>query len=374
MKMPVKVLLLMVVLLAGWGNACLASGVFSQDTYRLEKGETHVGDLFVSGRNVVIEGTVEGDVYSFAKTVQISGKVTGDLITFSADTAIRGEVDGDIRAFTQRLVVDGRVSRNITAFTQHLLLAETGEVGRNILAFVDTADLFGRTGGEANGFVAEMRITGEVGRGLSMLQVGSLQIEQTAQIGGDVRYSSHHEAIIAPGAKIEGEVLYTPIEPDPDEGPSFPFLSVAMSLISTLVLWLAVRYLLPQALLGIRQELDEKIGVHVGVGALLLLSAPILTLILIVTIIGIPLAVTLVAVVGLLLFTAKIFVGTWAGHRLADYLQWPLHPLLRELIGILGLYVLTQIPYLGWLAAAAIWLVFVGAVAAAVRRANTHAA
>ncbi|UFJ39966.1 polymer-forming cytoskeletal protein [Brevibacillus humidisoli] len=370
MKNRIRMLLLVFALLAISGTTCFAFQAVSQETYVLANGETHIGDLFVTGRKVVIEGHVQGDIYSFAESLQISGKVTGDVITFSNDTVIRGEIDGDIRAFTRNLTIDGHVTRSTTVFTQYLNLSQSGEIGRNVLAFSQTVDLLGRLGGEINGTIADMRITGEIGRGITMLRVGQLQIEPSAKINGDVRYMSHQEASIAPGAQITGEVAYTQLEPEPKESPTWPILLVVMSVISTVLLWLVIRFLFPKTLLSIQRTLDEKTLGHFGVGILLLLAVPMLTVILLITIIGIPVAVTLVVVVGVLLFVAKIFVGTWAGLRLAERFQWRIPPLLTELIGVIGLSLLVHLPFAGWLVAIAVWMIFLGAVAATVRRVN----
>jgi len=269
------------------------------------------------------------------------------------------------------LTIDGHVSRNVTLFAQYFDLAQPGEIGGNILAFTETVDLAGRLGKEINGAISEVRITGEIGRGSTMLHVDKLHIEPSARINGDLHYTSPHEAAIAPGAQIAGEVSFHRAQPEPEEKPSYwPLFLTTASLISTLLIWLAIRYLFPQALFAIHRTLDEKRVSTLGVGLLLLLAAPMLILVLLVTLVGIPVAVTLAAVLGILLYVAKIFVGSWAGIRLVDRLQLPISPLLAELIGVLGVSLLSGLPFVGWLLAAAIWTLFLGAAAAAVRRTN----
>lgn len=373
--MIARTLLLALLLLLTSATTCFAIGVHSQETYVLASGEIHDGDLLVSGRKVIIEGTVVGDVYAFAENILVSGKVTGDLLTFSRNTEIRGEVDGNIRAFTDQLTIDGHVTRNLTLFAQYLSLSELGEIDGNILTLAKSVDLKGRLGREFNGAVAELRITGEVGRGIPMLRVGQLHIEPTAHINGDVHYASPHAATIAPEANISGEVTFHQVHPKPERKKSFfwPLFLTFASLISTLLIWLVIRYLFPSSLSAIHRTLQDRWASKLGVGFVLLLALPMLLLVLVITLIGIPLAITLAAGTGVMLYVAKVFIGSWAGIRLTERLGWRISPLLAELLGVVVVSLLVQLPFVGWVLAAVIWALFFGATISAVRQINRSA-
>ncbi len=354
------------------GTAAYAFGAVNQDTYVLTRGETHKGDLAVNAKKAVIEGVVDGDLYVFAENVQVIGEVKGDVISFAGETDIRGKVDGNVRSFTQHLTIEGEVTRNVTAMTQNLVVAEEGTVRGSVLTFAESVDLFGKVGKEANGAVNTFRVTGQIGQGVSMLHGNHIQIDSTAVISGDLNYMSPQKADIQPGAAISGKITFTPEAPPKEHaGRSVPFLLIAMSLLSTLILWLLIRYLFPAAMQRVQQKLDTQLGAHLGVGALLLLATPVLIVILLFTVVGIPIAVTLGLSLALMLYIAKIFIGAWAGTRLIQRLRWRFHPLMAEGIGVLGLYLLLQIPFLGWLIGIGVWMAYLGSVAAVVRQVNT---
>lgn len=370
MKKAVSLLLLFMLCFAITSSAS-AFGVASGDSYLLGRGETHHGDLAVAADKAVIEGTIDGDLYVFSENVQVLGHVTGDLISFSANTTILGKVDGNIRSFTQRLTLSGNVGKSVTSSSQHVLITEGGKVGGSMLLLASNVDIFGKVGKETNGLIREIRVTGEIGEGISMLKTEHLQLDSTAVIGGDLAYSSPQKADIGTGARIVGKELYTPHRPDSEDNfHVFPLFLLGMSLLSTLLLWLAIRFLFPVGLLRINQQLDNAIGTKMGIGALILLGAPILSIILLFTVVGIPAAIVLLLSVGLLLFPAKIFVGSWLGNRVVQRLGWKIHPLIADLVGVLLLLILTSIPFLGLLFALPIWMTFLGAVVAAIRQTN----
>ncbi len=350
-------------------SAAYAFGAFSQESFVLRKGETHQGDLVIKAGKVVIEGSVDGDVYLFTKNAQVLGEIKGDLLTFSQNTNIAGVVEGDIRAFTEQMTVSGTVKRNVTVSTPHLLITETGKIDGNILAAVRSIDILGKVGREVNGLAGNLMIAGQIGQGIGQLKTESLKIESTAVIQGDINYTSPERAVIAKGAQITGKEIFTEGKPDRDHL-FFPFFSLLASAICTLVLWLLIRYLFPGALARTHRHMEGRVLTNIGVGVILFFMAPLLAFVLLFTVVGIPLGLSLLAIMILLFYVAKIFVGTWIGHLLVKRLQVTLHPLWIELIGVVTLLFLTSIPMLGWLFSWVIWVFFLGTVAIAIRRMN----
>lgn len=364
--------LLLSVFLLVPAHAVHAFGTVSNHSYVLPADAVHDGDLAVNANTVSIEGTVNGDLYVLAENVQIRGRVTGDVLAFAVDTRIDGTVAGDVRAFTQQLSISGNVERNVTVGSSHIVLEQNGRIGGSLLMFTPHADLNGKVAREANGKVNTLRITGEIGEGISLLHCSSLQIDAPAVIGGDLVYSSPHRAVIGSGAVLKGKELYSPavVAADQDTFSYFPILLGLSSLLSTLLLWLAVRFLFPAGLSCIYSQLDRHPGQAFACGAGLVLGLPLLSIALLVTVVGIPVTVALLLAFVLLTWSAKVFVGSWIGIRLAERFRWRLPPLLAELLGVVALQCLLIIPFAGWLFALPVWMAFLGSLACAVRQAN----
>lgn len=361
-------LLLFLPILLITGTSVYAVTSYQQDSFVLPAGTVHHGDLAFTGDSLEINGKVDGDVYSFGKHVSINGEITGDLITISMYTTVTGKVDGNIRAFSHRLIVDGEVGRNVTALAEKLLIPEKSRLAGNLLMLTHQSQVNGAIMGELNGSAKELAIEGQVGDSISSLYVSKLLISDSAVINGDVHYHSPQPASIAPDATITGQVTHTLEEAEQDVLPfSFSPLLTSMTLLTTLTLWLLIRYLFPHSLPRLSQTLEREWLLCTGVGALVFIAAPILLVVLIITIVGIPLGIIFGLIVGFLLYIGKIYLGSWLGSILRARYRWRIHIMWAELLGIIALFIAVHLPYIGWLIQFLIWFVFLGAVTRTMR-------
>ncbi|MGC5326937.1 hypothetical protein [Brevibacillus sp. SYSU BS000544] len=367
-------LLAVLLLFISSGSMVYALSSIDQEKYILAPDQVHEGDMVLSAHKAIIDGTINGDLYVFAESIQINGNVNGDVIAFAAETDIHGKIDGNLRAFTQYATVSGSISRNITSFAQQTSITEKGTVNGSILTFSETFDLAGEVKKEANGFVNNMLIAGKLGRGTSLLTVNHLELGSTARVDGNLEYTSPSKALIQPGAVLSGTEHFSKAEPDEEDNTKYiPLIMVLMFLLSTIIVWLLLRFLLGSTLNRIHSQFDTKQATTFGFGLVFFLSVPVAILILLFSVIGIPTGLTLLFSYLILLFVAKIFVGSWAGTRIVKHYNLPIHPIFAEFLGILALYGLLKIPFVGFLLDLGVWIFFLGAIAVTIRSINRRA-
>lgn len=99
-----------------------------------------------------------------------------------------------------------------------------------------------------------------------------------------------------------------------------------------------------------------------GLGLLFLIVAPITTFILLITIIGIPLAMALLFTYFFFIYLAKIFISLVLGEKLLGYFNKEYNPYLVLLIGLFLYLILTSIPVVGWLITFVSVLIGMGAI------------
>lgn len=78
--------------------AALAFDGRSGDRIVIAKGEVINEDLYLGGREIIVDGTINGDLMAAAETVIINGTVTGDLWAGGSRVTINGEVGDDVFA------------------------------------------------------------------------------------------------------------------------------------------------------------------------------------------------------------------------------------------------------------------------------------
>jgi anti-sigma factor RsiW/cytoskeletal protein CcmA (bactofilin family) len=337
------------------------------DSVSVAKGENIVGDVFLTGNHVRVDGTVDGDVFAFGQQLDVGGHVTGDVFCFAQGTRITGQVDGNIRAFTNNITISGDIGRNVLSFNEVLNLDPNGKVGHSLTVFGQTVTLDGKIGRDVLVFFNQATLSGSIGG--SLLGKGqSLTISPTAEIDGKAELEGPKPATVSPEAKLASPLQFTKHAPhaDHDRGVGYYIWRL---------IWTAAFVLLGLVLYGLfpRFAVDtvgagEHYGAAFGLGVLVTFGLPIAAIIACVTIVGLLLGLSTLFLYVIVLLCTGIVVGTivgqWLLGRTTDY--WPL--VARMALGVLLVRIVTSIPFIGFWAALAVILWGMGAISLAVYR------
>lgn len=330
----------LVLLLVLVPSLALAAELKTGNRYFLPERETVVGNLYVGSGEATVVGAVNGDLYVGAGTTLVSGIVKNDLVVTGGTVTVTGEVGGDLRVVGGNVVVTGPVRGDVFVI-----------------------------GGSLN-------MSGLVGGSLDFIG-GTLSIGDGAYVRGDVTYRSNVEAKISSQAVIGGKITYDKrlaksLGVVKEAGSKsilsgfaalfgvWVFLKLLMLLFASLVFyWLFLPYLEL-----IVHKTFARPGPALATGFIALVVAPALALVLIISIIGLPLACLLGLTYLILLMVAKLsagaIIGAW-GEKLiykhAGYkVSWQ-----GVLLGTLVLFIISYIPIIGWIASHVLILTVFGA-------------
>lgn len=286
-------------------------------------------DLEVYGGSVVVHGTVDGDLRAFAGNVLIDGEVTGDVETAAGNVHVTGRVGGTVKASA------GSVEIGPDATIGGDLEAAAGSVAVN---------------GAVDGTV---RAAGEL-----------ISLGPAATIGGDLVHDGGLRR--ADGASVGGSVrMATDPVSDPPLGgaiPAIPSWTFGLyGFFANLLLGIFLLAVFPAFSARVAHRGLVNPVTTGGIGLLLLVGAPILLLLVAVTIIGIPLAL-----LGVLVYLALLWIGGVYGRYVVG--AWLLTLLEREgrwaglLLGLVVVGLVVRIPLLGTMFEILIFLLGLGAV------------
>jgi cytoskeletal protein CcmA (bactofilin family) len=302
-------------------------------------GETVTGGLDAFGGDVLVQGTVRGDLNAFAGDVTVAegGRVTGDVSAFAGSVRVAGEVGGDLSG----------AAGDVT-------LTESGRVAGDLSGAAGSVTLAGVVDGSV-----------EVG-------AGTLTLAETARIAGDVRYDA--ETFVNDGTVGGSVVRDTAIGGGFGPGVDLGIPSIVPEFVFG-VYALLVNFVLGALLLLVFPAFTGRVTHYArteplaagGVGLLTLVGVPILLLLLLVTIVGIPLSLVGFLVFGLFAWVAAVLgrlaVGEWL-TRLADVEnRW-----LSLVVGLLAVAVLVRVPLVGGVFDVVVLLLGLGALAATLYR------
>lgn len=332
-----------------------AEAVFKESEGVVSVSQNDVIDdnLFVIADALYVSGEVRGDVIVAASKVEIKGNVTGDIILFASDAVVEGTVGGDVRALSGSLRMNAVTAGNATIATGNLVVGDAGEIGHSLTAFAENLELNGRVVKNVTAFSEHARINAPVGGTVFLYLNGSgiLTLGEKGRIGGDLHYLSKSELLREDGSEIAGIVRR--IEPTPKgvgNGTKLFFLLSLIYIISIFVVGLFIVNLFGMELSSTAREMLKRPLLLLAKGFAYFFLTPLALLLLLLTVIGIPLAFIAGAFFFALLIVTQAVSAFAAGFFIFEKLspQKSPHPVLVLLIGLLAVRVLTGLPYLGW--------------------------
>ena len=328
-------------------------------------------DLFAGGQNVDVNGHIRGDLIISGMSGTLDGEVDGSVMAFVYHFKMSGHCRNSVRAFARRIDVDGHIERNLMVFGEEVILGEQGWVEKDVHVGANKILIQGRIGGKLEGGGGEVYISGQIDEDVR-IEARSVVIQPTAIIGGNLTTVGEKEPKIEPGAQILGLTSHS--LPQKKEGGGYSFGDFLGDRWSFLALALIGGILLA-LFRGFTREVTGYIQTHLlkslGLGFVFFVCLPIAALISVITLVGIPVGLTVLAGWLLLFYLSKVFaaiiIGEWTFRRLRrgrmPGLFWSL------LVGLVIIILVLKIPYV-WLVVklAIIFLAFGGFFSAAAHR------
>lgn len=329
--------------------------------------------LVIHADHVNVDGTVTGNLIVFCGDLNMNGTVKGDLLVFTGHARIKGTVEGNVFAFAGNTEVSGRVAQSVHAFTGNFLLPQGAEVGGDAFGFAGAANVDGEVKRDLVTFAGATIISGTVGRHVRA-RTEALNVKSSARIGGDLkaRVVKQDKVEIDPAASIGGktDITIAPARTSPWLNPRF-YVQKAVGLAVVFLLGLFLYWLVP-VLRAARLAGGSELGKQIGVGVVALVVPPVVACVLFILLIGIgilakafliaTLIPMLITVLWLLtVYMSKVVVGLAIGQTLTKSPPGaPSGVAMPLLLGLVVVFVLINVPYLGQVLNLGVWLIGLG--------------
>lgn len=322
----------------------------------LPAGTIYEGDYFVTGNSVEISGTVHGDVYALAEHLTIDGVVHGDVLACAGNIEILGTVKRSCRLVGGQIFVSGSIGNNLTAIGANVQLAGSSHIDDGGVFIAGNLDLGGMIQESATVIASNVRISSSIQKNLQAY-IGRMRMTSKTVIGGNVDYHSHEVAQIDPLAKIKGDLMYHPFFVQSLVKGTWvqkvlmgsKLIGILMNFFYTFVIGLILIKIFPQNLSAALYVLKTHPFKAFLFGLMLLVLLPLACLLFLMTILGVPFALTLIAFNLITLYTAKIYSIIWGGNWIFHRLGWKSSrgPVLFS--GLVIYFLLISIPVFGTL-------------------------
>ncbi len=366
---------LLIVLLVGLPALSPANGKENQnhgedDIVVVSAEQVIERDFFARAERIEISGTVRGDVYVAGGQIIVDGTVEGDILAVGGTITISGTVTQDARIAGGQVIINGEIGRNATIAGGSIELTPKANIRGGIVVGGGSVHIAGPVGSNARiaagSATLANRIDGDVDAA-----VGALRLTSRAVVTGDLSYWSEAQAEIDEKAEIVGELRHQQLPEDMipfSEKAVKPFIAgfvllvIMMDFISMLILGLLMIRFYPQWTKRVVSHIQEQPLSTVGLGVVALLLTPVMSLLLAITVVGIPIALILLAWLAIALYLGRIFVIIWAGRFLFTRLKRAEYERLAFVTALVLYALVTLIPILGWLVAVFVILLGLGSV------------
>lgn len=331
------------------GNVSAMALTSEEGSVNVAKTEIINDDLFIAAQSAEIAGTINGDVFVGAQSVKITGVINGNLHVGTSSLDLSGKVKGNVYAGAQSIIVNG------------------GSIGGSLIVGGATVNVDKTTliGGSIMVGAGAVSIDSQVGRSV-YAGAGSLTLGDNTKITKDLYYGvdSEGKANISEKAKILGSIHKSEvdtgsknIEAFKSKSPAmlngFKFGSNLISFIGALIIGFLYFKFFGKSFAENSKLVGSSFWKSLGIGFLVTIATVPAIIILLITIIGIPVAGVAIVVLTLYSYLAKIIVGSALGIWISAKFKWKTSFYGAFVIGLLTIYILKMIPFAG----ALVWMV-----------------
>lgn len=326
--------------------------VSASEDVTIGKDEVIEGPYIKAGDNITISGTINGDAYIAGGVVTIDGEITGDLLVGGGVVTIKGKVENDVRAAAGMVTIDGKVGRNVTALGGAITFGSDADIDGDVIATGGTFAHLGNIDGKALIYSGDTTLGGRVGKDTTVT-AENVSVLKTAILDSNLSYTADKEASVSAEAKIVGAVkrtALTQVGRSARKGLSGVRFGVnLLSYLSMLLLGLILLKVAPRQTTAVAKLIGEQPWKSLGFGFLGLVLAPVAIVILMVAVIGVPLAAILAGVYILMISISSLFTGLFVGQKVFDLINLKENAYAMLAVGLLLLQLVLTIPTIGGL-------------------------
>lgn len=279
-------------------------------------------DLYLAGNEIVVNDDVNGDLFVMGSNVTINGDVAGDVMATAATLNINGKVGDDIRAGGGNISINNNVEGDVLLTAANVSIAREAKIGGDALVAAGLLNFSGTIGKDLDAFLANLNFNGMISGNADIVVDRQFFVGEQALIKGNLSYYALQKTNFDDKV-IRGELEFNGIGGVVGFWQEFKaqfqtqrLIFTGLSFLAILLITLVVIGISPKHALNTAAEIKDNFWKSFLVG---LLGAVILlvgALVLMITVIGIPLALIIFALTLVGLYVAKIFVALWFSQLL----------------------------------------------------------
>ena len=310
-------------------------------------------DYLAAGERVEIFGTINGDLYAAGGVVIISGVINGDILAAGGVVTIAGEVAQDVRILGGTVDITGDVGGSVSFGAGEVNISESAIIGGSVVGGAGNVVVSGPVAKGMKVGAGSLTLSNSVG-GSVETGVDDLRLTPQAQVDGDLIYWSTLNASIDETASISGTVTKKmPVQPSSTRQQEAEINSAMYGFriygfLTALLFGFLFVHFFPKYATDTAAVIAKRPWKSMGYGFLTLVFIPIILVMILVTIVGIPIAMFGTFIYIMYIYLAKFFAMVWVGSYTLDKVKKTNTPKRAFIVGLLVYSILKLIPVVGF--------------------------
>lgn len=293
-----------------------AAEILSDGDPRVAQGATVSDDLYVFGGDSEIAGTVTRDATVLSGRFDLSrtGRIQGNLNVLAGEATIDGNVGRTLRIAAGDVEISGSIDADLIVAGGQVELARGALVRGDVILAGGDVRILGDVGGEIRGATGDLTIDGNVSGDVDV-NVNDFSLGSRARVSGGVEYRSDDDVARDGAAVVSGGIVQQ--EPEmmfPGDGGVTWITGLLFRLLAALVAGAVIVLAMPRLCVTVANGVRHRLPGSLLGGLILFVAIPVGTLILFVTIVGIPIALIVWLFFLAALYLSQVFVGLALGR------------------------------------------------------------
>jgi hypothetical protein len=272
-------------------------------------------DLYAFGGGVDVGADVNGDLIAGGGRVTVSHTVRGDLIVGAGSVVVGGLIERNVRAAAGAVTFVGRVARNVDVAGGTITITPDAVISGSAQLAGGELHVAGSIGRRLRAAGAVVVLAGEVADNVEVV-AQEIDVLSTARIKGKLTYWSPRDARIAPEATIGGRVTHNlPELPSriARTGTALVTVSRALFLAGLALVAVGLFLIFPRFTVLASRTIGTHPFKSLGTGLLLFAAIPVLAILCMITILGIPLGLIIFVVYAVALLLGFVLTAFYLG-------------------------------------------------------------
>ncbi|MGM9878482.1 MAG: polymer-forming cytoskeletal protein [Bacilli bacterium] len=295
--------------------------------------------------NVKLEDTVNGDSAIAGNLVDIIGNIDGIGFIAGQTVNVNGNLEYGFLA-GQNVNINGNITKNVYSAGETITISKDATIGRDLFLAGNNIILNGNLQRNIRIYATNVTIEKDATiEGNITIEASNIKVEDGAVIKGTLKYNKDTKSDINSNSNIGKITTY-----EISDNKGFNTSELLVSLLNMIVVFLVITIIIPKTLDKTNELYEKKNNNYIkniGIGFLILICVPLISLILLASNIGVYLGLIMALLYAIAIYLSFIISGyLLANLILVKLMKLKTNRYLSGIIGIIFLKILMFIPVL----------------------------